>query len=124
MLLLCSIISGCPHRYVSVSSPVSPHSSTYFLNKSFTRPPSPFHVTSSDARLIVGTYVSQCAVDAMFASSSWYPNSHDRLAPFSRKNLFPDGNPSSRSSFTRDRMGKLVVWAHLLAPLHASDLGH
>src|SRR5207253_3059838 len=71
MLLLCSIISGCPHRYVSVSSPVSPHSSTYFLNKSSTRPRSPFQVTSSDDRLIVGTYVSQCAVDAMLASSSW-----------------------------------------------------
>src|SRR5438067_1395823 len=46
MLLLCSIISGCPHRYVSVSSPVSPHSSTYFLNKSSTRPRSPFQLTS------------------------------------------------------------------------------
>src|SRR6266446_4018815 len=91
MLLLCSIISGCPHRYASVSSPVSPHSSTYFLNRSSTRPRSPFHVTSSDARLIVGTYVSQFAVDAILASSSWYPNSHDRLAPFSGNSLCPTG---------------------------------
>jgi len=65
----------------------------------------------------------------MFASSSWYPNFNDRLAPFSRKNLFPDGNPSSRVGRTINSSGdpaavKLVVWAHLIAALQASDLSH
>src|SRR5712692_8023684 len=98
MPLPCSIISGWPHRYPTALVPFSPHITAYLRISSSTRPTSPVHFSSSHGRLIVGTYVSQGLSCANFCNSSWYPNSHERLAPLSRNSLCSPANlPSFQS---------------------------
>src|SRR5581483_9668461 len=87
MLLPFSIMSGCPHRYATEFVPSSSHLSEYFRMTSSTRPISPIHFSSSHGRLTEGTYFSHGTSAAILQSSSQYPNSHDRLAPFRANSL-------------------------------------